>query len=64
MPLTIKNNLPSNNIHFGGTQNHSEISFASHIASCAAMNIGNLKICQWVITTHPEIVFRYIQYDD
>ena len=28
------------------------------------MDLGNLKIHQWVITAHPEIVSRYIQYDD
>ena len=28
------------------------------------MNLGNLKIHQWFITTHPEIVSRYIQYKD
>ena len=29
-PLTIDNNFPSIHIRFGSTQNHSEISFASH----------------------------------
>ena len=43
MPLTVDNNLPSIIICFGSTQNHSEIGFASHIDSCAAMNVGNLK---------------------
>ena len=28
------------------------------------MNVGNLKIHQCFITTHPEIFSRYIQYDD
>ena len=64
MPLTIKKNFPLNNICFWSTQNHSEISFASHIDSCAATNVENIKIHQWFITTHPYIVFRYIQYNN
>ena len=27
------------------------------------MNVGNLKIHQWVITTEPKIVYPYIQYE-
>ena len=64
MPLAIDNNFPSINSRFESTQNHSEISFVSHIDSCAAMNVVNLKIHQWVITIHPEIVSCYIQYDN
>ena len=64
MPLTVENNLPLINILFVSTQNHSEIIFASQIDSCAAMNVGNLKIHQWVITKHPEMVSRYIQCND
>ena len=53
MPLTVNNKLQSINICFGSSDNHSEISFASHIDSCAAMDVGNIRIHQWVITTHP-----------
>ena len=53
MHPTIDNNLPSIDIRFGSNQNHSEVSFASHIHSCAAMNEGYIKIYQWVINTHP-----------
>ena len=63
MPLTINNKLPSINIRFRSSKNHSEISFASHIDSCAAMDVGNIRIHQWVITTHPKIVSHYIQYN-
>ena len=28
------------------------------------MNVVNIKIHKWVITTHPDIVYCYIQYDD
>ena len=28
------------------------------------MDVVNLKIYQWVITTHPKVVSRYIQCDD
>ena len=64
MALTIDNNLPSNNIRFGGTHNHSEIIFGSRIDSWAAINVVNINIHQWVITIHPEIVSCYIQYDN
>ena len=64
MPLAIDNNLPSNNIRFGSTYNYSEISFVLCIDSCAAINVVNIKIHQWVITTHPKIVSHYIQYKD
>ena len=60
IPLTIYKNLPLINIRYGSTQNHSEISFASHIDSCASMNVGNLKIHQCVITINPKIVPHYI----
>ena len=53
MPLIVDNNRSSIIIRFGSTQNHSEIILESHIDSCAAMDVGNLKINQWVITTHP-----------
>ena len=63
MTLTIDNNLLSINICFGSTPNHSEIIFASHIDSCTAINVVNIKIHQWVITKHLEIVSCYIQYE-
>ena len=28
------------------------------------MNVGNIRIHQWFITTHPEIFYHYIQYGD
>ena len=28
------------------------------------MNVGNLALHQWIITTKPEIVHNYIQFDD
>ena len=37
---------------------------SSHIEYCDAMNVGNLRIHLWVITTHQEIVSHYIQYND
>ena len=64
MPLTINNKLPSINIRFRSSKNHSEISFASHIDSCAAMDVGNIRIHQWVITTHPYTFSCYIKYND
>ena len=53
IPLTDYNNLQLINIRFESTHNHPEISFASQINSCTAMNVGNLIIHQWVIITQP-----------
>ena len=53
MLLAVEKKTLSINICFGSTQNHSEISFASHIDSCAAMNVVNILIHQWIITAHP-----------
>ena len=64
MPLTINNNLPSSNICFGSTHNHSEISLTSNIDSYTSLNVCNIIIHHCVIITHPEIVSRYIQYDN
>ena len=64
MPLTVDNNLTLINIRFGSTNNHSEVSFASHMNSFSAMTVVNIKIYWWVNTTHTEIVSHCIQYDN
>ena len=38
--------------------------FPSLVESCAAKNIENIEIHQWIITKFPEIFAEYIKYDD
>ena len=63
MPLELDNSLPAINLCFGSTDDN-EVVFPCHVDSCAAMNAGNLRVHQWVITHHPEIVTKYLQFDD
>ena len=62
MPLDVDNGLPGVELWFGRDA-HSEIGLLCHIDSCAAMNTCNLQVHQWLMTTHPHLVAKYIQYD-
>ena len=63
MPLDVDNGLPGVELWFG-SNDASEVGFMCHLDTCAAMNTGNLRVHQWLITKHPEIVAEYLQYDD
>ena len=63
MPLDLDNGLPAIEIRFGLTST-TETCFACHVDSCAAMNTGNLLLHEWIMTTYPEIVCSYEQFDD
>ena len=63
MPLDIKKGLTTIHIRFV-TSDTNEATFFTHVDSCAGMNVGNLKLHQWIITTNPYIVEIYIQFDD
>ena len=63
MPLDLDNGLPGILIRFG-TEDKNESSFVCLVDTCAAMNTGNLKVHQWIMTQYPEIVAEYVQYDD
>ena len=63
IPIAIDNNLPAISVRLG-TSDHNEIKFRVHTDSCAAMNVGNLRLHQWVITNHPIVVEKYLQFDD
>ena len=63
MPLSLDNSLPAAIFRFG-TSAENEIPFPCHLDSCAAMNTGNLTLHQWIMTTYPEIVHSYEQFDD
>ena len=63
MPLSLDNNLPAATLRFG-TNNENEVAFSCHLDSCAAMNTGNKLLHMWIMTTYPDIVKSYEQYDD
>ena len=63
MPINIDNGLPAVAMRFG-ISDEKEMSFNVHLYSCAGLNIGNLDVHKWVITTYPYIVKNYIQFDD
>jgi hypothetical protein len=63
MPLEMDNGLPAVQFRFGHTDDD-EINFSCHVDSCAAMNVGNLRVHQWIITNYPAVVEEYIQFDD
>ena len=63
MPINIDNGLPAIAMRFG-ISDEKEMSFNVHLDSCAGLNIGNLNVHKWVITTYPYIVKNYIQFDD
>lgn len=63
MPITIDNGLPAVALRFGSTDDD-EVNFKVSIDSCAGLNIGNLRLHQWVATTFPHIVQEWIEFDD
>ena len=63
MPIDIDNGLPAVAMRFGDTD-EGEVAFRVSIDSCAGLNIGNLKIHQWVATTYPHIVKKWVEFDD
>ena len=63
MPFDVDNGLPGVEIWFG-TKEEDEECFVCHLDYCAAMNTGNLRVHQWLMTQHPTVVAKYIQYDD
>ena len=40
------------------------MNFNVHIDSCARLNLGNLRLHQWVITKYPYIVKHYLEFGD
>ena len=62
MPLDIDNGLLEIHIRFV-TSDTNEATFFTRVNSCVGMNVGNPKLHQWIITTNPDIVESYIQFD-
>ena len=59
MSINIDNDFPAIAMWFGPSDDK-DIRFNVHIDSCAGLNIGNLRVRQWVITKYPYIVKNYI----
>ena len=63
VPLELDNSLTTIPFLFR-TSDADEVTFFTHADSCAAINIGNIALQQWIITTKPDIVHNYIQFDE
>lgn len=63
MFIDIDNGLPAISMRFGNTD-EGEVNFKVSIDSCAGLNIGNLKVHQWVATTYPQIIKDWVEFDD
>ena len=63
MPLDLSNKLPGIVFQVGPPSKKS-VGFLCHLDTCAAMNTGNLKMHQYIMTEHPELVIDYSRYDD
>ena len=46
------------------TSDTNKATFCTHVDYCAGMNVGNIKLHQWIITNNPDIVESYIKSDD
>ena len=55
--------MPAIAVRFGISE-QKEMIFNVHLDSCAELNIGNLNVHKWVITTYPCIVKNYREFDD
>ena len=63
IPVNIDNGLPDVAMRFN-VSDEKETSFNVHTDSCAGLNIGNLNVHKWVITTYPYIVNNYMDFYD
>ena len=40
------------------------ICIKAHTDSCAALSVGSLRVRQFIMHTHPDVVYEYIQFDN
>jgi hypothetical protein len=62
-PIRMNNKMPAIDFNLG-TKSDSSVSLVCLYDTCAAVSSGNLGFHQWVITTYPELVHSYEQFDD
>ena len=63
MPLELSNKLPGIVFQVGPAVGKT-VGFLCHLDTCAAMNTGNLRMHQYIMTEHPELVVNFSRYDD
>ncbi|GFH46281.1 predicted protein [Chaetoceros tenuissimus] len=61
-PITTNNDLPYINLPL--LNGEKVLRIRAHTDSCAALSVGNLRVHQYIMHTHPDIVLEYIQFDD
>ena len=59
MPLDVDNGLLVVELWFGSNDDN-EVGFMCHLDTCAAIDTGNLRVHQWLMTKHPDIVTEYL----
>jgi hypothetical protein len=62
-PIRIDNKMPAITFDLGTSPDHG-VSLVCLYDTCAAVSSGNLLFHQWVITTYPELVHSFVQFDD
>ena len=63
MLLDLDSGLPTIHMRFGNSDTNVANCF-THVDSFAGMNVGNLKLHQWIIITNTYISERYIKFYD
>ncbi len=62
-PIRIDNKMPAITFCLGKSPDDS-VSLVCLYDTCAALSTGNLLFHQWVVTTFPELVHSFVQFDD
>ena len=62
MTLDLDNVIPGVVIQNGKTNNDDTIRFLSQVYTCAFMNTGKLLLHKYIMTKHPSLVAKFIQY--
>jgi hypothetical protein len=62
MPISIDNGLP--HITFSLGQTHAGAELCGLMDTCGALNTGYLPFHQWIMSTNPEVVAEYLEFDD
>ena len=62
-PIRVDNQLPTITIDLGTTTS-CPVSLDCLYDTCAAVSTGNLTFHRWIITTYPELVHSYEEFDD
>ncbi|GFH48490.1 predicted protein [Chaetoceros tenuissimus] len=61
-PIVTNNDLPFINLPL--LNGEKVLRIKAHTDSCAALSVGSLRVHQYIMQTHPDVVHEYIQFDD